>query len=380
MYNHIENFSEDALLRKPNKNFSDNEWFNAYGVGLYLLSDDSKKSVKAVNFRDKKLKSLLNNQPDVVTLDDVRKIAARTKSVDDLYDVVNRYEAPTANRVSRSVALITVMEQLKQENVPEALNAIANLPVDYKVESTVWGQVITFVVAALSGDYKAAQFEASILISRLQSDNRQAHLACMLPALCVKYLPEAHWPWQFKKTTIEWEGELYHCMPIVIHNKEAEGGNEFMKIPWSERRETTKVYAYDAYGRKGHSMASTTTNAMTATASAVGSLAANVAIQSVAAIARQYSKGRFRAFSLNSYSNTLVLKKDVKVPINSCGYVITKDEAMFDEWAKSDSNVDMKAMDAFLNFADNEAHQPKKSTAIADVKGLIAALQAKMNS
>ncbi|MDX2319549.1 MAG: hypothetical protein QNK26_03015 [Moritella sp.] len=68
------------------------------------------------------------------------------------------------------------------------------------------------------------------------------------------------------------------------------------------------------------------------------------------------------------------------MPLNSCGYVITKDEAMFNEWAKADSNVDMKTMDAFLNFADNTAYQPKKVNEIVDVQGLIDALQAKINS
>ncbi|MEZ9658737.1 hypothetical protein [Vibrio sp. 10N.261.52.F3] len=358
------------------------EWYESYGLALHLFKSDSKIYTKAMKKRDGHKKHIAKYiEPKLLTTEGVTeefKKIMRWKTFVERWDA---YYEPIAKPQDRVHHLSAVLEALSDEDVPRALIEIDNLPVDYLINDTFWGEVILFIVAARSGDQEQARSITQGLYNMAQSDHNTALLSHLLPALCKKYLDEEYYPWQMKARVVNWNGETYHCVPVLIHNFDAFGGQEYINhTPVRQRARVERkhsvdyVYSTDRYGNRGQSIASATANVGIAVASATGKVIGHTLLLGAAGAIYLALAGKIRVNHYNNSNHKIVLNRKTEMPVNSCGYIVTKQNSTIEPWQDEEGSESIDNSFSFLNFTDGLAYPCRKGYDIPDEQGLIQLL------
>ncbi|MGI9886079.1 hypothetical protein [Vibrio chagasii] len=358
------------------------KWYASYGLPLHLFKSDEKIYQKALKKRNGNKKHIQKYvEPKLLTVEGVTQELRNTKRLKTYTERWNKYFNPIADPKHRTHHLSEVLEALADNDIEKALEAVTNLPEDYLIHEEFWGKVVLFIISALSGEQAHAQAITQELFNMAQSEHNTAILSNFLPAICEKYLEPEYLPWQMKSKTVTWQGETYYCEPVAVHNMDAFGGEEYInntsakQRAYVERKHTPNyVYSYDRYGNKGQSGLSLTTNAAISTANAVGKLAANALILTVGGALYIMLAGKIRAYHYANSSHKMVFKRSVEMPVNSCGYLVSKQSNTLKPLQNEESEASISQDYSFLNFADGIAYPCRKGYEIPDEEGLIELL------
>ena len=291
-------------------------------------------------------------------MSDVHNLIKKVRSEKDLDEVWANFEFPCCD--IRALELVPILEALAKKDIDTALILLSQISDAYLIKNEFSGLIITFIVAANSGDYDDAQLNMISLIQYFQTFEHIGFMNYLVPYLIKTHLPEAEWLWNFKTLDIKFNGQVYYAMPIMIHNSAAEGENRD-STPWIEMKPSDSVHLEDVYGRKYMSVETAIANTSLAVTNVASNLAANAIIQTASVIFNMVTNGKFDVVTLSSVKK-LVVEKNTEMPLNSCGYIITRDKVEFDSWLVPDNNNSIKDFDAFINFADGLPYKSRKGS------------------
>lgn len=369
--NYYSSFIEEAYKNK--QIMESQEWFESYGLALYLFSENAvdtpsiSKSAKVKKYQKKELDKNNKSIGPVVKVEDVRQLIAKARSEDSFNSIYENYMFP--HHKIRPTDVIYLFKALAQKDMDAALVALDAFSDDFLLQNDFWAGIVTFIVAANSGDYKIAQTQIVLLIQFLQSYSHKEFLFFLVPYLVKSFLPESYWPWQFKNIEVESNGIIYYGLPIIIHNLEAEG---YSATPWLELEPVSSIYLEDSYGAKYKK-----SNVLLETTNIASNLAANAVLQSAGAIYNMIVNGKFKIVA-HSGVKTLVLQKNVEIPLNSCGFVITNDKHEFDNWVNPNNSSSIEKHQSFFNLTDGKCYQPRSKDQFSDPSAMFDALASKI--
>ncbi|MEZ9706748.1 hypothetical protein AB4308_20415, partial [Vibrio breoganii] len=134
------------------------------------------------------------------------------------------------------------------------------------------------------------------------------------------------------------------------------------------------VYSTDRYGNRGQSIASATANVGIAVASATGKVIGHTLLLGAAGAIYLALAGKIRVNHCNNSNHKIVLNRKTEMPVNSCGYIVTKQNSTIEPWQDEEGSESIDNSFSFLNFTDGLAYPCRKGYDIPDEQGLIQLL------
>ena len=379
MERHINALAKASLVNVELNRF---DKFNSYKLPLYLLKLDPQVHKKELKSRDKSKKTAADLfEPALLMVEGVREEFRKIKRFKTYAQRWDKYLHPVAESKYRIHYFSTVLEALANDDIEAALKEVDNLPADFLCQDEFWGKVVEFIIAALSGEQEYARALTQTLYNMAQCEHNPAILANLMPLLCLKYLESEYYPWQMQSRTVDWQNETYYCEPVYVHNLDAYGGEEYLKqTPVKQRGHVARkhdagyVYAYDRHGNKTQSVATAAANVSIVAVKAVGQVAAATILAGVAGGIYLALAGKIKAYHYRNSNNKMIFKRSVEIPVNSCGYIVSKQSSALAAWADEYSSESVNLDFAFLNFVDGEVYPCRKGYDVPDAEALIELL------
>lgn len=282
---------------------------------------------------------------------------------------------------------IEIFELAINGDFATALAKIDELPIDYAFESRLEGQLFLLMVAINEEEWGVVEAVLAKAAVCAQMVPTEFVYQMLLGEFAREHVPKQYLPWMMRgMRTEEVGGEMYYCMPFMmstygildqyrIHEREidykpATTPSVVNMIPKYRDRHGNVYVSGDTL------IAAKITDVTMSAMNALGAAVTTAALK----ITQHMQKGSWSGYVGVGCLTSLKSAKSTVFPLGSCGYVISKDPSVFEQWNNSISsshiNTDkLKNYDGFFNFVDGEYYDTGKKPLPESLKSILSDIQ-----
>lgn len=259
---------------------------------------------------------------------------------------------------------IEIFELFTEGQVDEAIEKVRQLPEDYPFESRLEGQLLLLLAAIRDEEWEVVKSILARASISAQMIEDIFSYQTLLGEIVRQFIPQEHRPWMMMPLREEViDGVTYYCQPAMVSTYSIVKQYKIHQTPIKPL--DTKVYnAFDyipryrdSYGREfvgtASAMGAFTVNVAQGTINAIGNVA-HMAIQSIIKYAQ---KGKYKIFIGPGCTTNIKTRKDTLLPLGACGYVVSRDKSVFEDWQSSIASGNVSAdtvskFEGFFNLVD----------------------------